>query len=303
MHNQMSSEIKLRPAYYEHCTPETIEQHVGRIKRAMKLGGVDVDDLSDSVVVRKLFDVINKHPTYSPLTKRSYIQSIKALECVDSSLLDEMNYEIYAKKVQYDRENTKFTTPLPLDVIREKILHTFPLGSMQRVLGLVHCEWPIRDDCAGMKMLPYDKIDDFFRDAKKGVFPPYNVVYIDHFHRANIVICVSKTVPKFHRPIRMTMSDEFTQSLMCYLRRSIPGHELFTTDVDVFGNAARLNWMVKDILQRAGVDAPDAGVNYMRRAHRHEAKKKNCFLTVEDTAKLSFHKLEKTFDYDVHKTF
>jgi hypothetical protein len=284
--------------YFTYCTTNTITQHCQRIRRLIQRTNVIVSEIRQNGNITILLNAI-KNMEGSPLTRRSYLQSLKAVIKDEIELKKEIEYFIKSEKNTYDNKEDKFTAPELLHVIRNKIQTKWRIGSAECVIGLLYTEWPLRDDLA---LLKYVSIWDalFLTDKIKinEYIPSYNFIFFDDQMIANIVICRSKTVPKHHRPIRKPMSLEFTRCIKLFIHDT---NLKFNENVfSKYTTSLRLYKKVKDVFLNAGINAEDIGINYMRRAHRANALKSGRFDVIEETAQLSFHKLEKSFDYNVN---
>ena len=153
-----------------------------------------------------------------------------------------------------------------INEIKLKILDTFPIGDVRRLIGLLYCWWPLRDD--------------------------FQIVYLENIDNCLTINQDEALINKYQITIRKSkrIAAPLTRLVPLEIEKLIDNHvarhNVRPGDY-LFGNSKK-SWMVKRMMKKIGVNA---SINTFRRMHRKYALESRDEKIIIETARNSLHSI------------
>ena len=233
----------------------------------------------------KLFEYIKIHFS-NCFTQRTYLQSLIVYKESSKELSKNIYEFCNILRHQGYKNHNKYKISLTIPEVIEKVKNTYIENSKERILLLIFCEWPLRDNIPNIF---HFKEDLEVENLKNNQFPNYNFMYIDSNEKVHVVICKSKTVPKYFSPIDKQMSEDFQNNFKNFI---------IDNKADIFGigNKIRNSKLISKLFKKCGVE--QGCINLLRRLHRRDALNSGNVEIIKENALLSFHNLKTANDYN-----
>lgn len=156
-----------------------------------------------------------------------------------------------------------------LEDIKKLIEEKLPLYDENRLIGLIYCWWPLRDDLQIIFLGTHD-----------------NYLTIDEDGKYLLTISKSK---KIYQPISRYLPDDIKQLMEEHIKKNCIKKGEY-----IFGKGKK-SWRIARLFKKIGLKG---SINVFRRAHRANALESNNKNLVIETAHNSFHSLKTASHYN-----